>query len=189
MTTPVAERLLTAEEFARTHDPPGKRTELVGGRVVEMPPAKTKHGIYAYRIARALDDFGSRHGLGVGAGEGGFIVSRDPDTVRAPDAAFIARERLPGGEVPEEEYVEGAPNLAAEVVSPDDRDGDVAEKIRDWLAAGADRVWEVRPRTQTVTVHEKGVAPRTLGAGDALSSVDASFAVEGFSLPLAELFR
>jgi Uma2 family endonuclease len=189
MTTPVAERLLTAEEFARTQDPPGKRTELVAGRVVEMPPAKTDHGYLGSEIGFALRLFAGAHNLGVVTGEGGYVISRNPGTVRAPDQAFISFERLGARSLTRGEYVEGAPTLAAEVVSPDDRDSDVAQKIREWLGAGADRVWEVHPRTQTVTVHASDAVPRTLGIGDALSSNDAGFVVEGFSLPLAELFR
>jgi Uma2 family endonuclease len=67
--------------------------------------------------------------------------SRHPDTVRAPDAAFISSERIPPGGVPDEEYIEGAPDLAVEVVSPDDTESQVAEKVAMYLAAGARRVW------------------------------------------------
>ena len=180
MTTPIAEKLLTAEEFARLSDPPGVRTELVRGRVIEMPPARTGHGRRGARIDRALFAFASLHGLGDTSGEGGYLLGRNPDTVRAPDAAFISNGRIPAGGISDDAYIKGAPNLAVEVVSDSDREADVAEKVRDWLQAGAARVWEVRPRTRTVTVHRPGSPPRTLGDGDTLTSDDASFAVEGF---------
>jgi Uma2 family endonuclease len=188
MTTPAAEALLTAEEFARLVDPPGVRSELVRGRVVHMPPAKTDHGEVASEIGFHLRAFARMHGLGRVTGEGGYLLFRDPDTVRAPDTAFISSARLPEGRLRQAQYVDGAPDLAVEVVSPDDRDADVADKVADWLAAGAGRVWEVRPRTRTVTVHRRDGAPRTLGEGDTLSSEDAAFAVEGFALPVETIF-
>ena len=150
MTSPVAEKLLTAAEFALTVDPPGTRTELLRGRVMCLPPAKTIHGFRSRRIERALEPFIELHRLGITTGEGGYLLHRNPDTVRAPDAAFLAAHRVPPLGLPEDEYIEGAPDLAVEVVSPDDRDADVAEKVRDWLTAGSQRVWEVRPRTRTV---------------------------------------
>jgi Uma2 family endonuclease len=189
MTTPAAQALLTAEEFARMTDPPGVRSELVRGRVIRMPPAKTRHGRLAGFIHARLEAFAREHRLGEATAEGGYLLRRNPDTVRAPDAAFIAFERLPGGELPEDAYVEGAPDLAVEVVSPSETDAGVAEKVADWLAAGAERAWEVRPRTRTVTVHRRDRPPRTLGIDDTLTSDDAAFAVAGFALPLTEIFR
>ncbi len=188
MTSPVAEKLITAEEFALTVDPPGLRTELVCGRIVSMPPAKTGHGRRAYRIQKALDEFVLAWSLGDVSGEGGYLLARNPDTVRAPDAAFISTARLPVGGVSDDEYFEGAPDLAVEVVSPDDRDADVAAKISDWLTAGSLRVWEVRSRTRTVTVHRNSGAPETLRTGESLGSDDAGFAVDGFQLPLSDVF-
>ncbi|MFN0145479.1 MAG: Uma2 family endonuclease [Dehalococcoidia bacterium] len=189
MTSPVAEKLLTAEEFALTVDPPGTRTELVRGRVVCMPPAKTGHGRRAYRIGKKLEPFIETHHLGEITGEGGYLIRRDPDTVRAPDVGFVAAARVPAGGISDDEYFEGAPDLAVEVVSPDDRDVDVAEKVRDWLMAGSQRVWEVRPRTRTVTVHRTGAPPRTLREGEALTSDDAAFAVMGFTLAVSAIFE
>ena len=153
-----------------------------------MPPAKTAHGRLGARIDRALSAFALPRNLGYTTGEGGYLLARDPDTVRAPDAAFLAVARIPPGGMPDEDYVEGAPTLAVEVVSPDDRDGEVAEKVADYLAAGAERVWEVRPRLRTVTVHRPGRDPATLRVGDTLMSDDAGFTVDGFALPLADLF-
>jgi Uma2 family endonuclease len=188
MPAPVSETLLTVEEFARTIDPPGVRTELVRGMVVTMPPAKTKHGFRAGRINRRLDEFVERHELGITTGEGGYILAHNPDSVRGPDAAFISAARIPEGGLPEDEYFEGAPDLAVEVISPSETDENVATKVAEYLAAGAQRVWEVRPRLRTVTVHRPGRAPETLRHGDALTSQHACFSVEGFELRLEDLF-
>lgn len=185
---PVLERLLTAEEFAETCDPPGMTTELVRGRIVTMPPAKTMHGSRGSLIDGELRAFARRHRLGLTTGEGGYVLARDPDTVRAPDAAFIESGRIPDGGVPEDAYLAGAPTLAVEVVSSSDRARDVADKVRDWLAAGASRVWEVRPKSRTVLVHRPGAGPVTRGLGDTLTSSDAGFTVDGFALPVSEIF-
>jgi Uma2 family endonuclease len=188
MTSPTAERFLSAEEYGRTMDPPGTRTELLRGRVVRMQPARTIDGYIASEISFALEAFARAYPLGITTGRGGYLLQRDPDTVRAPDAAFLANHRIPPGGLPEDAYIEGAPTLAVEVVSPDDRDGDVAEKVALWLSAGAERVWEVRPRTRTVTVHRQALPPVTLRSEDSLSSDDAAFAVDGFSLLVGSIF-
>jgi len=88
---------------------------------------------------------------------------------------FARRVDPPGCRLPQGAYFEGAPNLAVEVVSENDREAGIAAKVQDWLDAGADRVWEVRPRTQTITVHRRGQLPRPAGIGDTLVSDDASF--------------
>jgi Uma2 family endonuclease len=188
MPAPVAERLLTAEEFARMTDPPGVRTELVRGLVVAMPPAKTKHGFRASELDFALKSFARAHNLGITTGEGGYVVAHDPDSVRGPDAAFISTARIPLGGLAEDEYFEGAPDLAVEVISPSESDKDVAAKIAEYIAAGAQRVWEVRPRLRTVTVHRPGAAPETLRQDDVLTSEHAGFSVAGFELSVADIF-
>src|SRR4051794_16107450 len=116
MASPVAERLLTAEEYALHEDQPGTTSELLHGRLVTMPPARTGHGRRGARIDRALARFAQEHRLGETTGEGGYIVARDPDTVRGPDAAFLANSRMPPGGVPDDAYLEGAPTLAVEVI-------------------------------------------------------------------------
>lgn len=185
-----AEKLLTAEEFAALPEPEGGgQMELVRGRVVVAPPATTGHGWRAYRIARRLDPFVEQHRLGVLTGEGGYRLARDPDIVRAPDVGFLAADRLGADGPPEAAYFEGAPTLAVEVVSPNDRDVDVAEKVTEYLAAGGERVWVVRPQQRTVTVHRPNGDAHTFGAGDTLTSDDAGFAVTGFSVTVAELFN
>ena len=187
MTT--VEGLLTAEEFARLPQPKsGERMELVRGRVVMAPPADTGHGHRAAEISAELRTFLREHHLGHTTGEGGYRLATDPDIVRAPDAAWLSFERLPAEGFPESGYFEGAPNLAVEVVSIHDSDADVADKVADWLAYGSDRVWVVRPRLKTVTVHRPGGDAHTYGDDDVLTSDDAGFPVEGFDLPLGVIF-
>ena len=188
MSSPAAEKLLTAEEFAETTDPPNLESELVRGRIVYMPPAKTPHGYYGTLISALLAAFAIPQRLGILTGEGGYILSRNPDTVRAPDAAFLKSARIPAGWPEIDAYLEGAPTLAVEVVSRGQTEAEVVAKVADWLAAGAERVWEVRPRLRTVTVHRVGADPRTLTAGDTLASDDAAFDLDGFSLAVGDIF-
>ena len=185
----VTERLLTAEEFFKLSDPiEGGKMELVCGKVVTYMPVSGKHGIRALRIGRSLGDFVDAHYLGEVAVEAGFLVRRTPDTVRAPDVSFFSRESIPDGGIPEEGFVPFRPTLAIEVVSPDDLDKDVSAKVDDYLEAGVERVWVVRPRRHTVTVYRHGGTARIVGADGVLTSEDAGFSVEGFELPIDSLF-
>jgi len=180
---------MTAEEFARLPDGPGgERMELVRGAIVMTPPATAGHGRRARRIERALEDFVAAHHLGLTSGEGGYRLFRNPDTVRAPDSAWIAFDRLPGGAFPEDDYPDAAPNLAVEVVSSSDRDADISDKLTDYFLAGSERVWIVRPRQRTVTVHRPGGDSHTYAVGGVLTSDDAGFAVEGFRLRVRSIF-
>jgi Uma2 family endonuclease len=118
-------------------------------------------------------------------GESGFRLETGPDTVRAPDAAFIARERLPVGGLPER-YWPAAPDLAVEVVSPGDTYNEVHEKALDWLAFGARLVWVVAPRRRTVTVYR---APDDIVVLDADATLEGGDVVPGWSARVAELFE
>ena len=114
-----------------------------------MLPTGGRHGRLAMRMGRALADFVDRCELGeVFAAETGFVLSRDPNTVRAPDVAFVRTGREIG-----DGFIEGAPDLAVEVLSPGDRPGSVREKVAEWLDAGTEAVWVVDPRARTVTIH------------------------------------
>ncbi len=185
----LSERLLTAEEFFKLPDPEeGGKMELVCGRVVTYMPVSGKHGTRALWIGRRLGDFADRHRLGEVGVEIGVLVRRSPDTVRAPDVAFFSGDAMPAEGLPEEGFVPFAPTLAVEVVSPDDLDRDVAAKVDDYLAAGVERIWIVRPKRKTVTVYQHGGTARVVGEDGVLTSDDAAFTAEGFELGLAELF-
>jgi Uma2 family endonuclease len=160
------------------------RAELLEGDVVCEPPAGFGHGVRASKIAYHLERFLEEHPLGVACGaETGFVLARAPDTVRAPDAAFVARERVERL-LNREQYFEGAPDLAAEVVSPGDSARDVAAKVRDYLTAGTRLVWVIDPRRRTVTVHRPNAGPQTLGPEDHLDGGDL---LPGFTLPVTRI--
>ena len=117
-----------------------------------------KHGEVVSALHCRLALHIGKHKLGKTFGaETGFLLSRNPDTVRAPDFAFLANASLPASD-PVETFWPGAPDLAVEVLSPDDRTGEVNEKIRAWLTAGTKEVWIVDPQLQSVTIHQIGRA-------------------------------
>ena len=162
--------------------------ELVRGEIVMMAPAGFEHGVITQRIAALLHAFVTSRRLGVvTAAETGFLLARSPDTVRAPDVAFVAEARVPRGRTVG--YFEGAPDLAVEVLSPaEPRDeaarARAAAKIRGWLAAGCQEVWCVDPAGRTVTVHLAGEVSTLATGTDSLKSV----ALPGFTATVADLF-
>lgn len=177
-------RPVTAEELLRMPDG-GFRYELVKGELRKMPPAGNEHGYRAMKFAWRLAQRVETNGLGrVYAAETGFRIHADPDTVRAPDAAFVSRERLEQVG-PVEGYWPGAPDLAAEVVSPNDRHTEVIEKALEWLDAGSRMVLVVDPTQRTVTVYRSREDIRILADGDTL---DASDVIPGFTPSVTEIF-
>ena len=181
------QKLLTAEEFYRLPDPPhGGKMELVEGRVVTHMPVGRPHGRIAASGAAELVPFIRQHRLGECHVELGHRTRNDPDTVRAPDVSWMSKERLalesPAG------YMAAAPNLAVEILSPGDTTAELTRKAHEYLAAGSERVWLVRPEQEDVIVLSASGATVTRAMGDRLTSGDAGFPIEGFSLAVADLF-
>ncbi len=189
MTAPVLEQLLTAEEFFELPDPlEGGKMELVAGRVVTNMPVSHGHGERVTNIVFALKLFLQDRPIGRLSVETGFLIRRDPDSVRAPDVAFLSNEMAPEGGIPDEGFVPCPPTLAVEVISPDDRDEEVSEKLAAYLAAGVQRVWIVRKKTESVTVHRPDGTARIYGRDETLTSDEAGFSVPGFALPVGRIF-
>ena len=171
----------TAEQLLATNL---QHCELIAGELIMMSPAGFDHGRFASRIVTALENHVSRLALGiVTTAEAGFQLARDPDTVRAPDVAFVRAARVPPGGV--KGYFQGAPDLAVEVVSPSDRPDEVAAKVQDWLRAGCSMVWVVEPANRTVAVHRRGSEVAIATTVDALTGGDV---LPGFSTPVARIF-
>jgi Uma2 family endonuclease len=173
---------VTSEQLLQT---PGlEHCELLRGELVIMSPAGFEHGLIAHRVSLLLGEFLRGKSLDVVVvAEAGFQIARNPDTVRAPDVAFVGAERVRGGNT--SGFFEGAPDLAVEVLSPHDRAGEVFAKVKDWIAAGCKAVWVVDPQTQTVTVYRGGGEASILNATDALTGGDL---LPGFSVAVAEIF-
>jgi Uma2 family endonuclease len=173
--------ITTAEQLLKAGDI--GRCELIRGELCRMIPPSFEHGRITIKLTGPVVNHVEAHGLGtVVAAETGFLLAHDPDTVRAPDIAFVRAARGPG---PERGYFPGAPDLAVEVLSPDDRPGYVREKVAEWLEAGARTVWVVDPRTRTVAVHAPAEDPRVRGESDTLDGGDV---LPGFTLAVRDLF-
>lgn len=187
MAVSTAKTAITADELpdlSVRFSAAGKRTELVRGDLVVMAPAGGRHGQIAHTFALFIGIHVRDRNLGrVFAAETGFLLRRRPDTVRAPDVAFVTGERL-GDETPAG-FLALAPDLAIEVVSPGDSTGAVRDKIQDWLAAGTRLVWVVYPEARSVVAHRLGYAPETLSEEDTLSGVPV---LSDFAVRVRELF-
>jgi len=175
---------LTADQFLRMPDD-GHRYELVAGELKKMTPAGWRHGAVGGRLHSLLGHYVLERELGeVFFAETGFVLARDPDTVRAPDIAFLGKERLSAA-APGEAFWPGPPDLAVEVVSPGDTLGEIDEKVQAWLAAGASMVWVVNPRWRSVTVFRSATDIKTLTENDDLEGQDV---VPGFRCPVGAIF-
>ena len=179
-------RLMTAEDLLNMPDD-GRQYELIEGKLIELtPPPGSIHGSVAGNAYWELRSFVGSRMLGkVFAAETGFRISFNPDTVRAPDAAFVSAERLPDGDLPAG-YLPFAPDLLVEVVSPSDRAVDVRDKVRMWLADGARLVWVVYPSTKTVEAY-RSKTDVTIVEGD--QPLDGAPVLEDFSIPVSRLFE
>ena len=174
----------TANELFEMPDD-GFRYELVRGELRKMSPAGSEHGAVVFNVTVLFGSHVKANDLGVCFGaETGFKIASDPDTVRAPDLAFISRERIPESGIPKT-FWPGAPDLAVEVVSPGDTYGEVEEKVEEWLAAGARAVWVLNPRRRGVSVHRSKTDVTRLSEGDELDGGDV---VPGFRCKVSEIF-
>jgi len=175
---------VTANELSRM--PRGRlRYELVQGELRQMPLFGGEHGVVATHLISLLADHAQSNHLGIVFGVGiGFKIAANPDTVRAPDIAFIGHERIPASGIPRG-FWPGAPDLAVEVVSPGDTVYEVDEKVEEWLAAGARAVWIVNPKRRTITIHRASGETTTLREDEQLSGEDV---VPDFSYRVADIF-
>jgi Uma2 family endonuclease len=177
--------VVSADELLHLPMGRGQRYELVLGKLRVMSAAGWQHGMIVANVQYLLGAYIHTHRSGRGFGaETGFILTRNPDTVRAPDFAFIAREHLPTTD-PADAYWPGAPDLAVEVLSPDDRKVEVAEKVEAWLSAGCAVVWVIDPRKQTVAIHQSPTDSQVLSAED---TVTGDPLLPGFTCAVKEFF-
>lgn len=180
MTT--AQTVITAEELAQM--PEDVRYELVQGELTAMAPVGGEHGGFVINLGTLLRIW-VQQGVGGYVGtEAGFILARNPDTVRAPDVCYVHPNRIPSTGIPRG-YWAIPPDLAVEVVSPSESADDVYAKVHDYLAAGTPLVWVLYPSRRVVIAYTPDGLARTFHVGDELRN-DA--VLSGFRCKVAEVF-
>ena len=176
---------MTADELLCLPDN-GMRRELIAGELHEMPPAGGEHGYVASRAQVELGIYLRQHpeiGGGLFTAETGFRIARDPDTVRAPDLAYVGELRL--AQARARSYPELAPDFVAEVVSPNDTASKVQAKVDEWLRAGVLLVWVLYPTTRTAMVYRTDGTVALLHADDTITGDPV---LPGFACRVGDLF-
>ena len=177
--------LMTAAELLAMPDDGFHFYELVKGELITMPPAGGEHGAIGIRAVVRIGVIVEANDLGVVFNaDTGFIISTDPDTVRAPDVSFVRKERISADGIPRG-FFPGAPDLAVEVISPSDSYTEVAEKVAQLLDAGTLLVVLIDPRTRTITLRHQSGETTTLGEADTLTLGDV---LPGFECAVGDLF-
>ena len=178
----IERRLMTAEEFYTLPDD-GTRMELVDGEVRKMVPPGSEHGRSSNLIGAHLLVYAtSNPGVEVW-GEAGFLIARNPDRVLAPDIAIIRTSRIPSSGVPKT-FFPGPPDIAIEIVSPNDTANEILDKVRDWFDGGALQVWAFYPGPPRLVVHRPDGSSQTLERDDAIDGGDL---LPGFRMKVADL--
>lgn len=175
---------LTADDLFRCQ-PPDADTELIRGRMIVREPPRPAHGRVAANLCCIVLTFVRAHRLGaVYAQDTGFQITHDPDTVLAPDLAFVHRDRLPAA--PDDAYGQIPPDLVAEILSPSDRSQQARRKVALWLRAGVRLVWMIEPQRRVATMFFADGAVVPVSADGAL---DGGEVVPGFTCSLADVFE
>lgn len=183
MTIRSATTLVTAEEYEAMGDI--GPSELIRGKVVPSSHPKPRHGQIARRIFLAVWPFVDAHKLGELYGsEIGYLLERNPDTLRAPDLSFVRSELAATHD--DDQWYRHSPDLAVEVRSPGDAAGEVKSKVAQWLAGGAKSVWVVDPKRRTLTIHHPNQTPHVIREDQALRD---EAVLPGFEVnPIAQFF-
>ena len=171
--------LLSVEEFAALNDD-GMKHELNGGELIVTALPKPRHGDCQLTLGAALREFVVSRGLGRVYTESGYRLT--PHTVRGPDVSFVRTSRLQDPD----EYFDGAPDLAVEIVSPGDDASDLREKIKQYLDAGTSVVWVIYPRSRQIEIHTPDKTIRRLGVEDML---EAPKLLPGFQLSVRTILQ
>ena len=175
--------LVTADELMRLSDD-GHRYELVKGELLTMSPTSGKHGVVAMRLSRILANYIEDSDLGLTfAAETGFRLEHDPDTVLAPDFAFVSRDRI--STLPDDGYVRLAPDLIVEVISASQSDKEIRLKAGLWISLGVKQVWLVQPKKRTVELFVKTDEHVLLRENDELTGGEL---IPGFRIRVSEIF-
>ncbi len=181
----IATRILTVDDLWNMPGN-GEGFELVKGELRPMPPSGHEHSTIGVNLITRINTFVQSKKLGkVTGADGGYVIESAPDTVRAPDIGFVQASRLPGGKRTTK-FFKGAPDLAVEIVSPDDAYQDIDEKVKEYLEAGVRLVWVVNPRRKSVSVFRADNTISSLRPADVLSG---EAVLLGFEIVVSDIFE
>lgn len=181
----VATKLMTIQELAAL-SADDRFYELIDGELIEMSPAGSTHMLVVSRLLESLILYASsRTGIRVLSGDGGYILSRNPDTVLVPDITLVTNDQVRSISAVGDQFAMTPPTIAIEVKSPSDREAQIARKLAKYLSAGVQEVWWVRPRERQISLHRPDRAPEIIEHGETLVGGDF---LPGFEPPLSELF-
>lgn len=173
---------ITAEEFSLLPmSADDSRQELVRGEIISWPLPGGLHGVTCAKACRYIGNFVDDNRGGTVANGIGFITDRHPDSVRGPDISYWSKERLK--EVPVG-YIEIAPDMLVEVLSPSNTSKQIRVKIKEYFAKGVRLVWVIAPEDRTLTIY------RTLDEGRVLhetATVTGEDVLPGFSCRVSDL--
>jgi Uma2 family endonuclease len=183
MSTIAPKKLLTAEEFFLLPDPgDGSQQELVRGEILTMPPHGGLHGVCCLKTGRRIGNFVDDNDRGtVASNDTGFITEREPDSVRGPDISYWSKDRLK--EIPVS-YIELAPDLLVEVLSPSNTRKQILAKLREYFIKGVRLVWVIAPEDRTVTIYRTPDEGRLLHESATVTGEDV---LPGFSCRVSDL--
>jgi Uma2 family endonuclease len=159
-------------------------SELVRGEVIHHMPTGHPHGFFENMIGALLYIYLKTNPIGRAmSGEVGIYTRRNPDTIRAADVTFISNERLVRAQA--EGYLDVAPELVVEIMSPGNTWSEVQEKLAEYFAVGVLMMWVVDPQLEQIHVYRSPEQVRLLGKQDVLMGEDV---LPGFQVALAEIF-
>jgi Uma2 family endonuclease len=157
-------------------------SELIEGELKAMVPPGGEHGFVQVRLGGMLDSYAEQSGFGRAFGETGYVLKRNPDTVLAPDLSVVAADRLPADMT---RFLELAPDVAVEIVSPGNAPGEIERKLAIYLEAGVQSVWIVYPAERQLVIHRPTTAPRIVTDDQPLEDAEV---LPGFSVTLSRVF-
>ncbi len=179
------EQLLTVEEYAQMPDD-GRRTELVRGRIIEVPPTNYLHGLTCVAVVMALGNWVAQRKLGrVVSNDSGIVTERNPDTLRGADVAYYSYARIPLGANPGQ-YPDVPPEIVIEIRSPSDRWKDIREKVAEYLELGVSIVCVIDPELQKAWLYDPDQPDRIVGPDGELTFPEC---LPDFSVPMRSLFE
>ncbi|XZO00774.1 MAG: Uma2 family endonuclease [Microcoleus sp.] len=183
--TPAEEKVWTDAEFmALNRD--GHRYEIVNGELIDMGNRSAKHGYVCSILMILLGGYVRIQKLGA-MFDSSTAFKMKSGNKRSPDVSFMAKERLQGLEELPDGFLEGAPDLAVEILSPSNTVAEIHNKLVEYFENGARLVWVINPKEKYVLVYRSSQEPdRLLKSVD---SLDGEEIVSGFTLPVAELFQ